>query len=281
MMGRMSIDTTPHRPDTVLERARAAIGAGPVPARTTLRRMLSVGWETATQIHDQLTSEREHGRAKRRRHMRAAMGRVQARGALRRALRAPSRQRPASVSEPAVARTAPTVVDEPETVTKIEAAAPPQAARRTVQTWPIIGLILPAFVAIWSGWVDLGRLTGFGVVRPFPGIPGFDQVEINTAITLPVGLETYAAFALYVWLSGRVWGVALTFARWSAIGSLALGAAGQVAYHLMVAAGWTAAPWQITTIVSCIPVAVLGMGAALAHLVRSQPPQPASVPAGA
>jgi hypothetical protein len=31
----------------------------------------------------------------------------------------------------------------------------------------------------------------------------------------------------------------------------------------------TAAPWQITAAVACLPVAVLGMGAALAHLLHS------------
>lgn len=138
---------------------------------------------------------------------------------------------------------------------------------RRRSAWPVLLLALPAFVAIWSGWVDLGRLTGFGVVHPLPGIA--DGVSLNTAITLPIGLEAYAAYALRVWLSGSVPAAARRFARWSAIGSLALGAGGQVAYHLMVAAGMTAAPWQITTVVACLPVAVLGMGAALYHLVHT------------
>jgi len=59
------------------------------------------------------------------------------------------------------------------------------------------------------------------------------------------------------------------FARWSAVGSLLLGMAGQVAYHLLAQAGATHAPWGITTAVSCLPVLVLGMGAALAHLLRA------------
>ena len=138
--------------------------------------------------------------------------------------------------------------------------------RRRAAVWPVVLLALPAFVAIWSGWVGLGGLTGFGVVHPLPGIA--DGVSLNTAITLPIGVETYGAYALYVWLSGRVPDRARTFAKWSAIGSLVVGALGQVAYHLLVAAGWTSAPWWITTLVSCLPVAVLGMGAALAHLVR-------------
>ena len=134
--------------------------------------------------------------------------------------------------------------------------------------WPVILLAAPAFVAIWSGWVGLGGLTGFGVVHPLPGIA--DEFSLNTAITLPIGVETYGAYALYVWLSGRVPDRARRFAKWSAIASLAVGALGQVAYHLLVAAGVTSAPWQITTAVSCLPVAVLGMGAALAHLVREE-----------
>ncbi|RAN94810.1 ABC transporter permease [Micromonospora noduli] len=136
--------------------------------------------------------------------------------------------------------------------------------RRTLATWPVVLIALPAFVAIWSGWVGLGGLTGFGVVHPLPGIA--DGFSINTAITLPVGVEVYAAYALRAWLSGLVPPRARRFAKWSAIGSLLVGALGQVAYHLLVAAGIQSAPWWITTLVACLPVAVLGMAAALAHL---------------
>jgi hypothetical protein len=45
--------------------------------------------------------------------------------------------------------------------------------------------------------------------------------------------------------------------------------AGQVAYHLLAQAGMARAPWAITTVVSCLPVLVLGMGTALAHLLRA------------
>jgi drug/metabolite transporter (DMT)-like permease len=99
------------------------------------------------------------------------------------------------------------------------------------------------------------------VVHPLPGI--VDEFSINTAITLPVGMETYAAYALRVWLTPDLPIRARRFAKWSSIGALVLGAGGQITYHLMVSTG----PWLTTTIVSCLPVAVLGMGAALAHLV--------------
>ncbi|GAA3293131.1 ABC transporter permease [Dactylosporangium vinaceum] len=138
---------------------------------------------------------------------------------------------------------------------------------RKARSWPVMLLALPAFVAIWSGWVGLGELTGFGVVHPLPGI--WSDLSLNTAITLPIGVETYAAYALAVWLTGTAPAAARRFARWSAIGSLVFGGAGQVAYHLLTAAGITHAPWQITTAVACLPVAVLGMGAALAHLIHA------------
>jgi hypothetical protein len=49
------------------------------------------------------------------------------------------------------------------------------------------------------------------MVHPLPGI--WDQFRLNTAITLPIGVETYAAYALRVWLSGTVPAPARRFAR--------------------------------------------------------------------
>lgn len=141
---------------------------------------------------------------------------------------------------------------------------PAPAPQTPAHTWPLVLLSLPAGVAIWSGWVGLGELTGFGPVKLLPGI--WDGARINSAITLPIGVETYAAYALRVWLAAGP-GRARTFARWSALGSLIVGAAGQIAYHLMTAVGMTHAPAPIVAAVACLPVAVLGMGAALAHLV--------------
>jgi hypothetical protein len=134
----------------------------------------------------------------------------------------------------------------------------------TVRSWP-----LPATVAVWSGWVGIGQMTGFGQVHPLPGI--WDSFHLDSAVTLPVGVEAYAAYALRAWLSASatVSGRTRRFACWSAVGSLLLGMAGQVAYHLLAQAGATHAPWGITTAVSCLPVLVLGMGAALAHLLRA------------
>lgn len=144
-------------------------------------------------------------------------------------------------------------------------SAPVESAR-PVRAWPLLLLAVPAGVAIWTGWVGLGELTGFGTVHPLPGI--WDGLQLDTAITLPIGMEAYAGYALRAWLTPGTPARARRFAKRSAIGALVLGALGQIAYHLMAAAHVTAAPWPITTLVACLPVAVLGMGAALAHLLR-------------
>jgi hypothetical protein len=183
---------------------------------------------------------------------------------------------PALVEAPPVAETiefAPLATGDGHPGTKITTetvtapAAPVARRERKPRSWPVMLLAAPAFVAIWSGWVGLGELTGFGVVHPLPGI--WDGLTINSAITLPIGVETYAAYALAVWLTGTAPTGARRFAKWSAIGSLIFGGAGQVAYHLLTATGVTHAPWWITTAVACLPVAVLGMGAALAHLIHA------------
>lgn len=147
----------------------------------------------------------------------------------------------------------------------------------TLRSWPLYVLAAPATVAVWSGWVGLGEMTGFGKVHPLPGI--WDSATINTAITLPIGVEAYAAYALGAWLTKKTLSSGTrTFARLSALGALALGACGQIAYHLLAAGAPkldqqghplpVTAPSWITTIVACLPVLVLGMGATLAHLIH-------------
>ena len=161
--------------------------------------------------------------------------------------------------------------EQPRVAADIEADRSPgmPAVRRPARSWPVLVLAAPAAVAVWSGWVGIGQMTGFGQIRPLPGI--WDALHIDTAVTLPIGVESYAAFALCVWLTSNpvVGDRTHRFARWSAIAALVLGMAGQVADHLLAQAGVTRAPWEVTTVVACLPVLVLGMGSALAHLLRS------------
>ena len=151
---------------------------------------------------------------------------------------------------------------------------------RPLPRWPLFVIASPAAVAVWSGWVGLGTLCGFGVVHPLPGIA--DGFHLNTAVTLPVGVEAYGAYALRAWLTPGSSELARRFARWSAIGSLALGMLGQVVYHLLSAAHASRAPWPVVVLVSCLPVITLGFGAALTHLLHGTAaddvPEPVSVP---
>jgi hypothetical protein len=147
----------------------------------------------------------------------------------------------------------------------VAGARPGQAIR----SWPLLVLAAPAAAEVWSGWVGIAQKTGFGLVSPLPGI--WPSLHLDTAITLPVGVEAYAAYALRAWLARdqAISGRTRRFAKWSAIFSFALGMAGQVAYHLMAQAGMARAPWPVTTVVACLPVLVLGMGTALAHMLRA------------
>jgi len=149
-----------------------------------------------------------------------------------------------------------------------------------VRRWPLALIACPAAVAIWSGWVGLGGLCGFGPIHPLPGIA--DSFTINTAITLPIGVEAYGAYALRAWLAPGAPERAQAFARISAIGALTLGMCGQVIYHLLSAVHAARAPWPVVVLVSCIPVATLGMAAALTHMLGSAPagePLPGLAPA--
>jgi len=138
-----------------------------------------------------------------------------------------------------------------------------------VRSWPLLVLAAPAAAELWSGWVGIAQKTGFGLVSPLPGV--WPSLHLNPAITLAVGVEAYAAYALRAWLDRDRSVSARTrrFAKWSAICSFALGMAGQVAYHLMAQTGMERAPWAVTTIVSCLPVLVLGMGTVMAHMLRA------------
>jgi hypothetical protein len=145
-------------------------------------------------------------------------------------------------------------------------------AVKPVRRWPLALIAAPAAVAVWSGWVGLGTLSGFGIVHPLPGIA--DGFQLNTAITLPVGVEAYGAYALGAWLAPGVAPAARRFARRSALGALALGMAGQVIYHLLAAAHAHRAPWPVVVLVSVLPVITLGFGAGLTHLLRAAHPAP-------
>jgi hypothetical protein len=234
----MSVD------QALVERARELTDSGKqVPSKSALQKTLKVGWDRATEIHRQLSSEAEvaaRGRALKRRR---SLSKLRPRKGTGRAL-AP---RPQPLPEPF------------------------RKPSGRVVTWPAVVVAIPAAVAIWAGWVAIGKLTGFGRVNLLPGF-GRGWV-VDTAITLPVGVEAYAAYAFYVALNPAAPARARRFAAWSAGLAVLLGMGGQTAFHLMSAAHMSAAPWQITTLVSCLPVGVFAVVAALVHLVRGGEPE--------
>ena len=71
--------------------------------------------------------------------------------------------------------------------------------RPSVRSWSLLVLAAPAAAEVWSGWVGIAQKTGFGLVRPLPGI--WPSLHLDTAITLPIGVEAYAAYALRAWLA--------------------------------------------------------------------------------
>ena len=141
----------------------------------------------------------------------------------------------------------------------------------TLRSWPLLVLAAPAAAEVWSGWVGIAQKTGFGLVSPLPGI--WPSLHLDTSITLPVGVEAYAAYALRAWLTSEPWVSHRTrrFAKWSAISSFGLGMAGQVAYHLLAQAGAGSAMGHHhhRVLPACLPVLVLAMGTTLAHMLRA------------
>lgn len=136
--------------------------------------------------------------------------------------------------------------------------------------WPILIVAASAFVAVWSGWVGLGKMTGFGTMDLLPGFTregGGALLSINTAIALPLGIEAYAGYALRSFLNGRGSRRTRIFAAISGFTALILGAFGQVAYHLLANSGQTKAPNEVTIFVSCLPVFCIGAVSILHYLL--------------
>ncbi len=97
---------------------------------------------------------------------------------------------------------------------------------RTVRSWPLLVLAAQAAAEVWSGWVGIAQKTGFGLVSPLPGI--LPALHLDTAITLPVGVEAYAA-RTHCAPGWQVSQRTRWFAKWSATCSFLFGMAGQAA----------------------------------------------------
>lgn len=118
-------------------------------------------------------------------------------------------------------------------------------------------------VVIWGGWVDLGEMCGFGSIQLFPGTP-----PVNLSPALPFTMEAYGSYALQSAVTLLpVSRFTRVYAWLSALLALALGFAGQAAFHVLHAAGYIHAPWQVIVGVSGVPVLALALAATLYHLI--------------
>jgi len=140
---------------------------------------------------------------------------------------------------------------------------------RTVRSWPLLVLAAPAVAEVWSGWVGIAQKTRFGLVSPLPGI--LPSLHLDTSITLPVGVEAYAAYALRAWLAGEnsIGDRTRRFAKWSAICSFALGMAGAGGLP-PAGSGWDGACAVADHHDRVLPAGPgAGHGTTLAHVLRA------------
>ena len=130
----------------------------------------------------------------------------------------------------------------PEAVPASDRSGAVRDHSKTMRSWPLLVLAVPAAAEVWSGWVGIAQKTGFGMVSLLRGI--WPSLHLDTAVTLPVGVECYAAYALRAWLATdhAISDRTRRFARRSAVFSFALGMAGQVVFHLMDQDRITTAP---------------------------------------
>jgi hypothetical protein len=122
-----------------------------------------------------------------------------------------------------------------------ESADPEPAPRRKVPSGRSVILAAPAFVAIWSGWVGLGGLTGFGPVHLLPGIGQTTSRSTRRSRCRSAWRPTPPT-RCWVWLTPGLPTRAQTFARWT-IGSWLIGASAQ---SLQPWPHIDHAPWWIT-----------------------------------
>ena len=138
---------------------------------------------------------------------------------------------------------------------------------RAVRSWPLLVLAAPA---AGRGVVRLGRHRQQDRLRaglPAAGIWPSLHLDTTSPCRPGGGLRGVRAARL---AGQRACGQRADPPVRQVVRDLLLRArmAGQAAYHLLAQAGTARAPWPITTIVSCLPVLVLGMDRASPHAAR-------------
>jgi hypothetical protein len=124
---------------------------------------------------------------------------------------------------------------------------------------------VPAFIAIWAGWVSLGLKTGWAEVKMLPSI---SEWTLNAVVVLPLSVEvlTLVSAGFFFHYQG-------TAIRWvsgvASLGSTVLGIFGQIWSHYLTASGQPA-PWWLIDFVASLPVIALFVVGLLIHMAHRE-----------
>jgi len=149
----------------------------------------------------------------------------------------------------------------PKIIWRSDGERPPGTKRRAM--WPLYLISVGAVLAVWSGWVELGAMCGFGIEQPLYGI--WNGLKLNAAISLPLSMEAYGFYAMGFWFDPDEAEGVRTYARWTTILAYSLGFAAQATYHVLAAMHMTHAPIPVVVFVSGVPVATICVAGGLLH----------------
>lgn len=129
--------------------------------------------------------------------------------------------------------------------------------------WPLYLISVGAVLAVWSGWVELGAMCGFGIEQPLYGV--WNGLKINAAISLPLSMEAYGFYAMGFWFDPDEAEGVRKYARWTTILAYTLGFLAQATYHVLAAMHMQHAPIPVVVFVSGVPVATICVAGGLLH----------------
>lgn len=130
----------------------------------------------------------------------------------------------------------------------------------------------------WLVWAGMSAVAIAAAVSSYAGLYGLATLtgwDKHLAVLYPVAIDAYALTATRVWLARSTRNThARAFARWNAIGAIALSVVGNSIYHYMCPNGLDAphraVPWQLVVAVAAVPPIVLGLVIHMAH-IRTRP----------
>jgi hypothetical protein len=151
----------------------------------------------------------------------------------------------------------------PRLIWRRDAGSRQATAHKSRSMWPLYLISVGAVLAVWSGWVELGVMCGFGIEQPLYGI--WNGLRINAAISLPLSMEAYGFYAMGFWFDPGEADDVRSYAQWTTILAYCLGFAAQATYHVLAAMHAAHAPIPVVVLVSGVPVATICAAGGLLH----------------